>query len=516
MSILEQYRKISQKQNEVVVEEIVREENTKEHEMSIQDALKMFGYDEFKKGQEEVIKEVIYGKDGVLAVFPTGFGKSLVYQIPPLVTGKLTVVVSPLISLMRDQVAKLQGLGINAIFINSTVPMSDVKMAMLEVQSGGVKALYVAPERFDNAEFMRILKGVKVDVLAIDEAHCISRYGQDFRPSYARLGGVIEELSPRQVVALTATATEAVQTDICRILGIEKSKKFLQGVYRENLSFSVIEGLGPYKFEKMAQIVKKFVSVGMTTGIVYSPTRKEAEAICGYFNDSGVRCVFYHAGLKDAERAETQDEWGKNGGVIVATCAFGMGIDRPDVRFVIHSGLSQSVEDIVQECGRAGRDGKESFCISFWDKNEDYRTQMFLIDLTNPCMSDVNKFWKWMKNAAIEVSVENATSAELNLTQKVMGTESKCINVGGCIAVLKSKGIVETLGRGKYKVMLDGDIGNIAVLDDVRKDKIEKLNNVMRFYGGTGCRVDFICKYFGDNTFNGRCGSCDNCTKKGK
>lgn len=481
--------------------------------MTIYEALGKFGYDSFRDGQEEVINEVIYGELGVLAVFPTGSGKSLVYQIPPLVSGKLTVVVSPLISLMRDQVTKLQSLGINAIFINSTVPLKDVEMAMMEVRAGSIQALYVAPERFDNIEFIGILKTVEVDVFAIDEAHCISRYGQDFRPSYSRLGNVVEQLGPRQVVALTATATVAVQDDICNILGMVSSKRFIRGVFRDNLSFSAIEGLGPNKVKSMCDMVRKFVDGGMTTGIVYSPTRKEAESICEFFNDSGVKCEFYHAGLKDMERSAVQDEWSENGGVIVATCAFGMGIDRPDVRFVIHSGLSQSVEDLWQECGRAGRDGKESFCISYWDMGKDYRTQMFLIDITNPCVADVVGFWSWLNKYVMERVSDGDKFFEVNLTQKVMGEMSRCLNVGACISVLKSKGLVETIGRGKYKVTVGGKLGEVGPSDNLRDDKINKLNNVIKLYKTTGCRARFITEYFGDKSYNKNCNICDNCIR---
>ena len=354
VSMLERYRELQA--SKVVISEpapVIQEpisDDTSVPIRTVKEALAIFGYTSFRKGQEEVLQEVLDGKDGVLAVFPTGYGKSLIYQIPSMVTGKLTIVVSPLISLMRDQVTRLQSLKINAIFINSTVSMNDVKMALMEAQTGSIKALYVAPERFANPEFMKAISGIEVDVLAIDEAHCISRWGHDFRPSYAELGGAIEKINPRQVVALTATATKTVQDDICKVLGIDKAKRFISGVHRSNLKMLMFEGYGSRKLDEMANITRKFVSEGKTTGIVYSPTRKEAEEICGHFKRRGVQATFYHAGLKDSERALVQDTWAKNGGVIVATCAFGMGIDRADVRFVIHSGLSQSIEDYYQEC----------------------------------------------------------------------------------------------------------------------------------------------------------------------
>jgi len=481
---------------------------------SLKKALLRFGYTEFRKGQEEALVEILQGTKGVLVVFPTGLGKSILYQIPPLITGKLTVVVSPLISLMRDQVAKLQKLGINAIFINSTVPIADVKTALLEIQTGGVSALYVAPERFNNPEFMKIMQGIEIDVFALDEVHCISKCGNDFRPAYAELGGVIERLKPRQVVALTATATPDVQDDVCRVLGIEGARRFISGLHRKNLRFMMFEGLGSGKLPKMADVVTRFVKAGKKTGLVYSQTRKEAEEICEYFGKRGIPSDFYHAGLKDSERTRIQDKWTKEGGVIVATCAFGMGIDRADVRFVIHSGLSPSIEDAIQEFGRAGRDGEDASCISFWDMGSDYRTQMFLIDLTNPSGEDVGKFWNWIRSEGRKVAGADAKRAELNMTQKVMGEVSRCVNVGGCISILKSEGLISTVARGKYEVVLDRDRKkDISALDSIRQGKIDKLNQIVNFYKCKECRVAFLCDYFGDMSFEGVCGVCDNCLR---
>lgn len=524
-SILDRLRQAKLKkqnsQEEYIVQTIeapsVLNTSTKTRCVGIQEALGVFGYTSFRDGQEEVIQAVMSGNDGVVAVFPTGAGKSLIYQIPPMVTGELTIVVSPLISLMRDQVIQLQKLGINAVFINSQVPIKDVEMALREVQSGGIKSLYVAPERFQNADFMRAMINVDVGLFAVDEAHCVSKYGHDFRPSYAELGNVIEVLKPKQVVALTATATDYVRNDICSILGIPKAKHFIRGMHRKNLKYLIFEGLGKRKLTEISCLVKDLVSKGNNTGIIYSPTRKEAENICDFLQRNGTKCDFYHAGLKDSERTKVQDEWGINGGIIVATCAFGMGINRPDVRFVIYSGLSGSIEDIVQGFGRAGRDGKDSYCVSFWDSAADYKTQMFLIDITNPNGRDVDKFWQWLNSEAQLLRQEGSSTVEIHMTQAVMSSHSKCLNVGGCIAILKNESLIKTLGRGKYEVVVDRPRNvtesELRVLEAARKGKIDRLNEVCNFYRSRECRAKLICEYFGDLTFSGRCGKCDNCNR---
>jgi len=509
-SALEQLRKIREKKH---VEQPISQEMPEESptpKMGLYEALAVFGHKEFRPGQEEVIQAVLDDSEGVLAVFPTGHGKSLAYQLPSLMSDKLTVVVSPLIALMKDQVDALQKLGVNAILINSTLSEQETKLALAEVSSGGVTALYVSPERFGNPQFNRTIEKLDIDIFAVDEAHCISRWGHDFRPSYAQLGGVIERFNPRQVVALTATATQKVRDDICQILGIPDAKKFVRGVYRKNLTLAAMEATGIERLEQIALIAKEHRDLGGNTGIIYTATKKESESICQFLKERGIDATFYHAGLKTTERSDIQNNWAGDGGVIVATCAFGMGIDKADVRFVIHSGLSQSIEDWYQEIGRAGRDGEDSLCITFYDYRGDYRTQMFLIDLTNPSGKDIEIFWSWIKQAARKVAKDDEKTVELKMTQKVMAAESGCVNVGGCIAFLKKKGLVKTLGRGRYEVAKDGEFDSSDV-DVLRQERIDKLNEVVNFYRSKECRAAYICGYFGDDTFEGSCGICDNC-----
>jgi len=513
-SMLERVRKLraqreaqsSSKPNRENIQ-VVTVSKSKPEGMTLDEALKVFGHTSFREGQREAISETMTGEKGVLCVLPTGAGKSLVYQLPSIMSDKLTIVVSPLISLMKDQVDKLQSLGINAILINSSLSMRDAKLALAEVFSGGVRALYVSPERFDNPEFNRTIEKMDVDIFAVDEAHCISRWGHDFRPAYAELGGVIERINPRQVVALTATATDRVKDDICRSLHIEGAVRFIQSVYRPNLQLAAVEAYGRDRYEYVAVVVADF-----KTGLVYTATRKEAEEVSQYLCKRGIPAMFYHAGLTQTERSKTQTAWSQNGGIIVATSAFGMGIDRPDVRFVIHVGLSPSIEDWYQAIGRAGRDGKDSICLSVFDFDNDYRTQVFLIDMTNPSGKDVEGFWSWLKRTAIKEANGNPV-ANIKMTQKVMGNLSGFKNVGACISFLKQRGLVKTLGRGSYEVRLDrDDTFDVTQIDGSRAERLRKLNDLTSFYREGECRFLRVCAYFGDASLSSPCGKCDCCT----
>lgn len=485
--------------------------------ISIADALSKFGHSEFRNGQEEAITEVINGSNGVVVVFPTGHGKSLIYQIPALVMDGVAIVVSPLISLMKDQVDKLQKIGVKAILINSTLSEKKARAAIASVVNGEVKVLYVAPERFENEEFNTAMHGVSVGLMAIDEAHCISRWGHDFRPSYTRISLAIARLKPKQIVALTATATKKVRDDICQSLGIPNAKVFIRGVYRPNLELAVVSGIGGERLDAMLALASDFKREGSGTGIIYVPTKVEAEKICGYFKNNGLDCQFYHAGLKPKERTDVQNKWSSEGGIVVATCAFGMGIDRPDVRFVFHSGLSASVEDWYQEIGRAGRDGKPSLCVSFWEYSRDYNTQMMFIDMTNPSGSVVRSFWEWLKGVALSRLVQGNSTVTINMTQNEMAYASGCRCVGGCMTFLRKKGVVSTIGKGAYRVSLGGNLDfDFSELDRRRQYNIDRLDTVVSFYQTKECRASFISDYFGDYTFVGPCGTCDVCNSNQK
>lgn len=334
-----------------------------------------FGYESFRKGQEQAISQVFEGNNSI-CVMPTGGGKSMCYQIPALVMEGTTIVVSPLISLMKDQVDSLLAAGIPAAYINSSLDFEEVREILYDVQRGAVKLLYIAPERLDSEMFLNELQGVHVPLIAVDEAHCISQWGHDFRPSY-RLISRMMELFPNNptVLALTATATPQVREDICRILNIEEQHTIMTGFERSNLTFSVIQGQDRDRF------VKEYVQKNdKEAGIIYAATRKTVDSVYDMLIKKGVKAARYHAGMPDIERKLGQERFlNDEVTVMVATNAFGMGIDKSNIRYVIHYQLPKNMESYYQEAGRAGRDGLPSECIVLY-ASQDVQTQRFLID----------------------------------------------------------------------------------------------------------------------------------------
>ena len=336
---------------------------------------KYYGYQSFREGQEVIIENILSGKD-VLAIMPTGGGKSLCYQIPAMIMEGTVLVISPLISLMKDQVDTLQQLGIPAAFINSSLTWGKLKEIVNEAENNKYKLLYVAPERLESEDFIELLKNIKISMIAVDEAHCVSQWGHDFRPSYLRIKNIRDIAGNNPIVsAFTATATPEVKEDIVNLINLNNHFEIITGFDRENLKFEVV------KISKKTQYVLDYVEENKgKSGIIYCLTRKITDDVCAKLIKAGHRAVSYHAGLSNNERNKSQDDFlFDNADIIVATNAFGMGIDKLDIRFVIHYNMPKNIESYYQEAGRAGRDRERSECILLYSP-QDIVMNKFLIE----------------------------------------------------------------------------------------------------------------------------------------
>jgi ATP-dependent DNA helicase RecQ len=327
-----------------------------------------FGFSDFRSGQREVIEKILEQKD-VVALMPTGGGKSLCYQLPAVLMPGLTVVISPLIALMKDQVDSLSARGIAATFINSSLTLQEIESRMEALRQGRYRLLYIAPERLANGNFRSFFSQIEIAFLAVDEAHCVSQWGHDFRPDYLNISECLKDFDKRPpVAAFTATATPEVTEDIIQRLSLSDPQVFVRGFDRPNLKFFVQNNLKPK--ERYKEVLRLVSSIN-GAGIVYALTRKETELIADFLMQNGIDAAAYHAGMSAEQRETIQDEFMENRfKVIVATVAFGMGIDKADIRFVIHAGMPKNLEGYYQEAGRAGRDGETSYCVLLHSKKD--------------------------------------------------------------------------------------------------------------------------------------------------
>lgn len=334
-----------------------------------------FGHEEFRAGQEELIDRILAGQD-VLGIMPTGGGKSMCYQVPGLLMDGITLVISPLISLMKDQVMALKNAGVGAAYVNSTLTIEQLRLVYRRIREGAYKIIYAAPERLLAEGFLSVMQEVKISLLAVDEAHCISQWGQDFRPSYLRITEFLDVLPYRPVVAAyTATATEFVRGDIVRILGLRNPFTVITGFDRPNLSFDVQKPKN-----KTASLLAFLRSRYDKSGIVYCATRANVDKLYEELTKQGISAARYHAGMDDAERAAQQEDFSYDRKtVMVATNAFGMGIDKSNISYVVHYNMPKSVEAYYQEAGRAGRDGSKAECVLYFSAG-DVTTAKYLIE----------------------------------------------------------------------------------------------------------------------------------------
>lgn len=476
---------------------------------------KYFGFQEFREGQGEVVESVLAGNDTVV-VMPTGGGKSLCYQLPALMKEGVTVVVSPLIALMKDQVDALQSRNISAVFINSSISLEEQRERINALRNGQTKIVYVAPERFRSQHFVETLKSLKVSLFAVDEAHCISQWGHDFRPDYLKLKQVVEEIGRPQVLALTATATPYVRADIIEQLSLKNPLAFVSGFDRPNLTIDVVH---TQKEKEKIESVKNLARENKGSGIIYTSTRKSVEGVTAKLGSAGLSVVGYHAGMTDDERSKAQDEF-MSGKIqlIVATNAFGMGIDKADIRFVFHFNFPSSIEAYYQEIGRAGRDGLPASCILLFNY-ADKRTQDFFIEGSYPTPDVIQSVYR----ALVSTDLKQIELSTKEISARA-GIKNELATQSALVVLEKAghieRGVSDAQSRSKRTIFMLDEIPpkylRINQQDIARRAALEqrKLREMISFCYATDCYRSYILDYFGDAHHRKNCGSCGNCMTK--
>jgi ATP-dependent DNA helicase RecQ len=477
----------------------------------LEDALReLFGFEGFHPGQVDVITRVIAGQD-TLAILATGAGKSLCYQLPALLFGGTTIVVSPLIALMKDQVDMLAERGVHDIVaLNSTLSEEQEAKAMERIGRGEIQIIYVTPEKLEDEAFVALLRTLQIPLFVVDEAHCISAWGHDFRPAYLALGQVIAALGHPTVLALTATATPAVREDILLQLGIPLTKTIVKGFDRPNLCYEVFRA--DSEAAKL-RALKDLFNTGLDgTGIVYTATIKNALEVQKFLHDQlNLPAAVYHSRLQKHDRVSVHELFmGEAIRAVVATNAFGLGIDKPNIRFVVHYDLPGSVEAYTQEAGRAGRDGDPSRCILLY-RMSDTRVQNYFLTGKYPDIEDVQKVFGTLEYFGGQ---ENGVSlADLRKISQLPLTKLKVV-----LALLKKSQFIEMRARSRYGLSPEAienreRVLNLTNYDTKKSYDQSKLAMMLQYCETRSCRRRFILNYFGEDFERQDCGACDNCLR---
>ena len=471
---------------------------------------RVFGLDAFRPGQQEIIGAILAGRD-TLGIMPTGAGKSLCYQIPALLLHGTTLVISPLISLMKDQTDKLVEMGLAASALNSTLTVSEESAHLERIVDERAEFVLVTPERLVTAEFREMLSALTVDLIVVDEAHCVSQWGHDFRPAYLEIKEAIQSLGSRRrrrppVLALTATAPEQTLTSIVSELGMNRPEVVNTGVYRPNLHYEVMRTVNePQKRERLVQLL----SDSDGTGIVYASTVKQVDLLEALLSGLGFRVARYHGRMAARQRHEAQERF-MAGGVqaMIATNAFGMGIDKGDIRWVVHYNMPASLEAYYQESGRAGRDNGASRCILFYQL-EDRRTQLYFMGGRYPGAADVRAVY----DALQRLGAAGQPVPAADVTGAVDGVAATKVRV--VLSLLNQLQVTKTTRAGVRLIaaaVSGGALDAMAAAYQARQttDR-EKLEAVMRYGQSAGCRWVQLLEYFGETAEWERCNHCDNC-----
>lgn len=476
-----------------------------EHELrdTLQEA---FGLRRLRPGQREVIDSVL-ARRHTLAVMPTGAGKSLCYQLPALKMPGATVVVSPLISLMKDQAEKLEDVGLDAAEVNSTLTTREEEEVLERIRQADHEFIFTTPERIADPEFLDTIRQNTVSLFVIDEAHCISQWGHDFRPAYLQLGAVVAALGNPTVLALTATATEDVMADIGRQLGLDDMRVINTGIYRSNLHYQVVAATD--ESEKLMHAVR-LARESEGSGIIYTATVKAVEEVLGALQEAGLSVTAYHGQMGTRMRTENQDMFMSGASrIMVATNAFGMGIDKQDIRFVIHYQLPANLEAYYQESGRAGRDGKDSACTLLYYAR-DRQVQQFFLARRYPGAEDISRVY----SALQELGAQTAPVTLERLEEALDDVHENRLQVA--LKLLKDGELLRQDEQLSFQLLrANAKAKELRQLVEVYRDKSTRDHDAlgrMVFYAQTGfCRWKVLLEYFGEEAEWSHCGVCDNC-----